>query len=88
MAARSNGTTSYDLDTLWESCLATLSSPVGGLATTAQAWSTATKYLQPKRIEETNTLSNPPEDVVEAVSLLHELGMIQELLDWHTGRSS
>lgn len=86
-AAKTNGTTHTDLDVLWESCLATLASPAGGLTTTAQAWAKATEYLQPRRIEETNTLSNPPEDVVEAVSLLHEIGMIQDLLDWHTGKS-
>lgn len=74
------------LDALWESCLASLVPPDGDLTTTAQAWSKATDYLQPRRLEETNTLSNPPQDVVNAVSMLHELGMIQDLLDWHSGK--
>lgn len=84
-ATTSNGSNHVDLDALWKSCLASVTPANGDLTTTAQAWSKATEYLQPRRIEQTNTLSNPPDDVVQAVSLLHELGMIQDLLDWHSG---
>jgi hypothetical protein len=80
-----NGAKCVDIDALWESCLASLVPTGGDLTSTAQAWAKATEYLQPKPIEETNTLSNPPEDVVNAVSLLHEVGMIQDLMDWHRG---
>lgn len=76
---------SDDIDALWDSCVSSLIPTDGDLTSTAQAWVKATDYLQPRRLEETNTLSNPPEDVVNAVSLLHELGMIQGLLDWHSG---
>lgn len=74
-----------NIDALWDACLASLVPKDGNLTSTAQAWAKATDYLQPRRLEETNSLSNPPEDVVNAVSLLHELGMIQDLLDWHNG---
>lgn len=87
MAVNIAETSEYaNLDALWDSCLASLVPANGDLTTTAQAWSKATDYLEPRRLEETNTLSNPPEDVVNAVSLLHELGMIQDLLDWHSGK--
>lgn len=85
-AIHANGTNTNDLDAIWEACLASLVPSGGDLTSTAQAWAKATDYLQPRRLEETNTLSNPPEDVVEAVSLLLELCMIQDLIDWHSGR--
>lgn len=77
----------FDFDAIWNATLASIT-PVGGsLANTGVAWQIATDYLLPRKIEESNTLSNPPSQVVEAVSALHELGMIQDLLDWHKGRS-
>lgn len=57
------------------------------LRETTRAWHVATAFLAPRVLEESTLELQPSEDVVQAVNRLGAVGMIAELLDWHTGGS-
>ena len=55
------------------------------LRETTRAWQVATTFLAPRVLEESTLELQPSEDVVQAVNRLGAVGMIAELLHWHTG---
>lgn len=77
-----------DIASLWNDCLSSLSSSSSSVESTLEAWTTATTFLAPRSIEASVGEVQPDPEVVEAVKILQERGMIQDLLQWHTGKAS
>lgn len=69
-----------DLAAIWSSSLS-------AALQTERAWDVATRFLAPRRLEDSQAELQPDEDTIAAVRLLQEHGRITDLLDWHTGEA-